>query len=1221
MTLHTQLQGFVNRYGIDCLKSPALAAMMADEKMFADPDDRTFKPLFRQMTSYDHIKQLVYQWSKDIPSPSTYMAAYPGWDFKDIRYVVECVGYAMGKIDSITETSSLTPEITQAVNLEDDTVEYISHGSSDNIGTLIPAVMAQPVHRHLNEIANDEGSVIEFVRAEMCEPDEDAIRMKISGEQIDGVALAMREMIDGRAFILGDMTGIGKGRQLAMLLKWAQRHGYKPVFVTEKSTLFNDLFRDLSDIGYADMRPFILNSDRSARITDQFGGTMYNLPAPDEIEEFKNTGRIPVSYDFLLMTYSQVNKDPKTSWKPSAVLSAINDTYLILDESHNATGIDSNVGTFFREAVDKARGVCFASATYAKYPSSMPIYAMKTAMGYANIPPADLLDIVSHGGPILQEVMAQGLVESGSMVRRQRDMTDVERILATPVDANVMASLRESYDKIIELMDLISDFQFTYLRTYTEWIDPIPILDANCNLKAGECWKREDCWVKDWNPQVRMAPIVRQLLYVLKTEYAIEKTVEELKAGRKPIVQVARTMASSIARVMKPGERCDHPDFSMSLQSCIDDMFQYEVVGKTVKKVGKKEYVNSYSVACKYSLKDVLDFFNSPQWCNGGNPKAVDIAKEVQYCYDELVNAINTSLTGLPLSPLDYFVQRLRAEGYSVGELTQRSLGLLYDDPLAGANSPVECVSLKKGDKKQLAADFNAGKIDVLVGNKVMASGISLHSSSGFADTRPRTVITWEQQDSADVQTQFDGRADRTGQLSHCRYIVLASPVPAELRYLMLHTRKQRSLNANVEANQNVNSVCVDIFNKYGAKVIDEFCRDNPIYSYLSWNAHVALGASRNKKSMILTEGSAAQFVSTFMRDIGLLPCVEQEAVIDGIMSRYRSQIESLDENDENDLHSAVLPLKAELLKRVVFAEGSNGSTSPFAADANLDLTEVNVLRKPLTSGQILEHMSQLKDLKAISDDINRAFDDKIKRTIDHYTTVRNEAVKELASTFSPVPRTVVPKRIVHLQAKANNTDRMNDEVGSIKHSRDSLLLNMRFYQVGRAYSIPSILMCEGQVDDPDYAKRIPVGIFMGFRVDGGQFMPSKIKAVFAVNDSRSIVRVPMSDTSSIETIMRQSQLGVSRSINAAVNLGNWDTKINTRNREAVFLITGNILAGIAKCKEYMRHTIPNKLHNQIMAMARGRMIKYTDIHGNICTAYMLSRLFDPKLFFANTKL
>ena len=1214
MTLHTQLRGFVDHYGVNILNSPYLPSIMADERMFSDPDNRPYKSLFRQMAGNDHIRQVMNVWSSGHPSASTYTSSYPGTEYDRLRYAIECIGYAMGRIDNITSTASTTRDIEQPVDLESDTVEYISHGSSDNIGTLIPSVMAQPIHRHLNAIANDEGSVIEFVRSEMCEPYADEIRRKISGEQIDGVALAMRQMLDGRAFILGDMTGIGKGRQLAMLLKWAQRHGQRPVFVTEKSILFNDLYRDLKDIGYADMRPFILNNDSAARITDPLGNIVYNLPTRSEIEEFRNTGSIPAGYDFLLTTYSQLNKDSKKSWKPDAVLSAIRDTYLIMDESHNATGIDSNIGLFFQRAVQEAKGVCFASATYAKYPSSMPIYALKTAMGDAKIPAADLLEIVSHGGPILQEVMSQGLVESGSMIRRQRDMSGVERLIATPTDRTVIDSLRSSYDRIISLIDDIRDFYKKFLHEYTDSLDPVKILNSKFNIKPSEHWSAGECMIKDWNPQHRLAPTIRQLLFSLKTEHAVEKTLEEIKSGRKPIVQISRTMASNISRIMKVGDELDSQDFALVLKSCLDDIFQFEVHGKTVRSVGKKSVITSYSTSCQYTFTDVLNYFNSPEWKNCGRDENPDeTSRNAQGCYDRLLKNISTALTGLPLSPVDYFVQRLTDEGLNVAELTQRDIYLVYDDIKAGPNSRVCCKKRKSMNKKQVARDFNNGKIDVIIGNRVMASGISLHNCEGFSDMRPRTVITWEQQDSADVQTQFDGRADRTGQRDHCKYILLVSPIPTEQRYLMLNNRKQRSLNANVEANQGYNSMNFDIFNKYGVKVIEEFTADNPEYSETAVSADVRSSNSRFGKTKSLTGNRYAQFVSFFLRDLGLLACSEQDIILNDIMSRYSLLIDSLNEDGDNELLTNVLPLQAELLNRKVFYSGRKDAVSPFAVDANLDEYEVNVLRKPLSAGQIMEYISTLSDEAKLKPEIKAAYAEKENGIRTYYNELRIRALSQLAASAS-----YTPSRVRMLEERANNSERMKIEIDHITLNRDTLLSQMHYFNVGRTYSIPSMIIPDGQIDDPAYATRVPVGIFMGYNVIGKKFTPSSIQAVFAVNDSRSIVRISMSDKESIKTIISQSSLGVSISRNSSINLKNWDLTISRNNREKAYIVTGNILAGIAKCRHCSKNVNKSKMSRLIAAMSIGRMVKFTDINGNIRTGYMLPRLFHPKLFFNN---
>ena len=450
---HIQLYEFIKRNGECYITVPQLTAMMDDEGLFRTYANKPYKLLFRFMVNEGLVKQFydLGEWKDDEAEKLEQDIENRFYGNADAHYALQSIAYALGWIKDVDDYDDGGIDICQSFGLEEDAVEYIAHGSKKCIGTLIPSAMALPVHHQLNVIAHEEGSVAEFVMSEMQIAKKKELDEKISGEQIDGVAMAIRQMRNGRGFIIGDMTGIGKGRQLAMLLKWATLQSNRPVFVTEKSVLFNDLFRDLFDVGYGDLRPFILNTDKEAKITDTNGNIIYNLPDEMEMNEFRDTKKLPAGYDFLLLTYSQLSRERAKNWKADSVMDTIEGAYLLMDESHNASGEESNVGEFFREAVQKSCGVCFASATYAKYPSSMPIYAMKTAMGEADVSATQLIDIISHGGPILQEVMAKGLVASGSMIRRQRDMKDVERTLYTSDNVKDIAALQGRYDKVIGL--------------------------------------------------------------------------------------------------------------------------------------------------------------------------------------------------------------------------------------------------------------------------------------------------------------------------------------------------------------------------------------------------------------------------------------------------------------------------------------------------------------------------------------------------------------------------------------------------------------------------------------------------------------------------------------------------------------------------------------------------------------------------------------------------
>ncbi len=87
----------------------------------------------------------------------------------------------------------------------------------------------------------------------------------------------------GQGMIIGDQTGIGKGRVAAAMIRYAVVQGHKPVFLTEKANLFSDIYRDLSAIGSAHFKPFIVNGrEAKTDIKDEDGEVIYKAPAPTE---------------------------------------------------------------------------------------------------------------------------------------------------------------------------------------------------------------------------------------------------------------------------------------------------------------------------------------------------------------------------------------------------------------------------------------------------------------------------------------------------------------------------------------------------------------------------------------------------------------------------------------------------------------------------------------------------------------------------------------------------------------------------------------------------------------------------------------------------------------------------------------------------------------------------------------------------------------------------
>ena len=70
----------------------------------------------------------------------------------------------------------------------------------------------------LKRIEEEYGNIDEFVTNELGYDSVDAMHKALAAEQVDSVAMAIYNMKKGEALIIGDQTGVGKGRQMAALI-------------------------------------------------------------------------------------------------------------------------------------------------------------------------------------------------------------------------------------------------------------------------------------------------------------------------------------------------------------------------------------------------------------------------------------------------------------------------------------------------------------------------------------------------------------------------------------------------------------------------------------------------------------------------------------------------------------------------------------------------------------------------------------------------------------------------------------------------------------------------------------------------------------------------------------------------------------------------------------------------------------------------------------------
>jgi len=130
-------------------------------------------------------------------------------------------------------------------------VPYESASESCNtLDSVVPRNLSQE-SIYFNRFLKTDIDVANYVKEKLHYASIEDLCKAFVREQIDAIATAIWNF-EKRDFglIVSDQTGLGKGRIVAGLIRYTILElGKMPVFFTEKTTLFSDIYRDLFDIG------------------------------------------------------------------------------------------------------------------------------------------------------------------------------------------------------------------------------------------------------------------------------------------------------------------------------------------------------------------------------------------------------------------------------------------------------------------------------------------------------------------------------------------------------------------------------------------------------------------------------------------------------------------------------------------------------------------------------------------------------------------------------------------------------------------------------------------------------------------------------------------------------------------------------------------------------------------------------------------------------------
>lgn len=1096
-------------------------------------------------------------------------------------------------------------------------------GNPFTLKAVMPADQQEAVNKNLEKL----GDADQFLVDELGYNDKDDLYSHLAAEQVDSVALALQQAKKGNAFIIGDMTGIGKGRQAASLIRYAKKQGQVPVYFTKTAGLLSDVYRDLVDIGSPDLRPFVFGSAKEAAITDSDGKVVFALPSKSEVKRvldyIEKNGKLPEEYDYVLTTYSQVSngvyefdengarKEKKLAKgkkfgaaalsgqrRRDAIEKLMDNAYLILDESHTAGG-NSGQGNYFQHIIQKAKNVTFFSATFAKRPDNMPIYALRTAMNEGGMKSSDLIDAVKRGGATLQEIMSQTLTQCGQMIRRERDMTGVTIDWKAIDDPERVQEQREQYDSIIGLFNDIINFQKKYVSSYVdERNDELAAIQSTMGIKKGTA----ALGIKNQPFASKAFNTVQQVLLSLKAKSAAERAIDYLKQGMKPVIALNNTNESQTGN-FAIGEEMDAPDLGTSLKKGLEGTL-------------------------RYTQKDAKDNSES------GYIKLSDLGDEAVEAYHELEKKIEQTSTGLSLSPIDVIKNELEKAGYKVGELTGRQTEFVYND-----NGTVTKVKRADTDKKKLARDFNDGKIDALILNKSAATGISLHASSKYKDQKKRVMIVAQQQLDVNDEVQMRGRIDRTGQVARGAYEYVVSLIPAEQRLLMMFKAKLKSLDANTTSSQKskFNEMEVaDITNKYGDKVVKEYMAEHlDLYARMAdpfgWEKSLGEDLSRIDPQRLIAEGGgvgdgeAGADASKLLGRMALLRVNEQEKMLQEIGELYANEIQRLNEMGENDLEITELPLKAKTIRKEVWKQGAEpGGDNAFADNTYIEKVNMAILKKPMKAAEVKASQEGLtggktweeyKDEKKAA--VKEYFDQKIadgtqryeERAVKVATKAKEKYIKDAkkGQKDSGMSDEQIEKMAgyqydnIYKQEK----DKLNDVVKNLKAKAEMFERVLDTFDTNETFVLPTDMNNPNELSGfgNSYGRLIDIKIT-------DNFSPNASTVSFATLDGRRKITFPIagkvgSGENKVDVIdsidrMTKQAAGMGDNHIKVLNqdLNNWDRLTSNESRKDGYIVTGNLMQALVDSKDQG---------------LGGQLVKYTTDTGEVKTGILMPDYFDPK--------
>lgn len=554
-----------------------------------------------------------------------------------------------------------------------------------------------------------------------------------------------------RGFLIGDGTGVGKGREISgIILDQMGRGRKKAIWISKNDKLFVDAQRDWTAIGQDKKKLFNLSTIKA--------GT-----------------KIPMSEGVMYVTYGKLTSRSKKTNQRSIdqIVEWVGEDFdgvLVFDEAHkmgNAIAMrgargtkkpseTAMIGAELRRRLPQAR-VLYVSATAATEVTNLA-YADRLGLWGPGTPFPTVQNFISEIGrsginameQVARDMKAMGLFSSRSL--SYDDGTEEGTVRFGTLEHKLTAEQRRVYDKVAEAWQIV-------LRNMNA------ALQATQQNHSGIA--RGQAISQFWGANQRF---FNQIITAMKVPSIVNAIQKDLDEGRSAVIQLTSTYEAAQERALAArGKDEDLEDFDLTP---IEILMQY--VEHSFPTQEYEDYVDENG---NIRSRPVLD--------SHGNP--VQNAKAVQM-REKLLDELGSIRHIVPESPLDTIINHFGVE--QVAEATGRSRRVV-------TKKGKRTIERRGKHSNQAETDaFMAGRKRILIFSEAGGTGASYHADMTAGNQQRRAHYVLQPGWRADVCLQGMGRTHRSNQKYAPWYQIVSSDLQGERRFISTISRRLNQLGA-----------------------------------------------------------------------------------------------------------------------------------------------------------------------------------------------------------------------------------------------------------------------------------------------------------------------------------------------------------------------------------------------------------------------------------------